>query len=86
MKADHQKISNLMKTVRGQIDGILRMIEDDRYCMDVAHQIMAAEAILRKANKEVLKAHMESCVKEAMENGDTKKIDELAQLIDRALP
>ena len=86
MKADHQKISNLMKTVRGQIDGILRMIEDDRYCMDVAHQIMAAEAILRKANKEVLKAHMESCVKEAIENGDTAKIDELTQLIDRALP
>ena len=48
MKADHQKVANLMKTARGQIDGILRMIEDDRYCMDVAHQIMAAEAILRR--------------------------------------
>ena len=86
MKADHQKVANLMKTARGQIDGILRMIEDDRYCMDGAHQIMAAEAILRKANKEVLKAHMESCVKEAVENGDTSKIDELTALIDRSLP
>ena len=84
MKADHQKVANLMKTARGQIDGILRMIEEDRYCMDIAHQIMAAEAILRKAGREVLKAHMESCVREAVENGDVSKIDELTELIERA--
>ena len=85
MKADHQKITNLMKTARGQLDGILRMIDEDRYCMDVAHQILAVEALLHKAYKEVLTSQMESCVKEAVESGDPSKIDELADLIQRSL-
>lgn len=84
MKADKQKVTRLLKTARGQLDGILRMIEDDRYCMDISNQIMACSAVLRKANKEVLSAHMKSCVSEALnsENSD-EKIDELISLIDK---
>ena len=85
MKADHQKVANLVKTARGQLDGVLRMIDEDRYCMDVAQQLLAVDALLKKAYKEVLKGHMESGVKEAVEEGDSKKIEELTDLLGRAM-
>jgi len=40
MRADKEKVSRLLKTARGQLDGILKMVEDDRYCMDISQQIM----------------------------------------------
>ena len=46
MMADKDRVTKLLKTARGQIDGILKMVEDDRYCMDISHQLMAAEAML----------------------------------------
>lgn len=84
MRADKETVTRLLKTARGQLDGILKMIEDDRYCMDISNQVMATEAILRKANKEILKAHMKGCVRAAIDNGDgEQKIDELVELIDK---
>ena len=56
MKADHTQVTRLLKTARGQIDGILKMIEEDRYCMDVSHQLKATQSILKKANRMVLKS------------------------------
>ena len=70
MKADHQQVARLLKTARGQIDGILKMVEEDRYCLDVSSQIMAAQSILKKANRMVLRAHMDCCVREAAASGD----------------
>ena len=84
MQADKDKVSRLLKTARGQIDGILRMIEEDRYCLDISNQIMAAESILGRANKEVLRAHMEGCVRDAFNNGtENEKIDEIIELLDK---
>ena len=84
MKADHAQITRLLKTARGQIDGILKMVEEDRYCLEVSSQIMAAQSILKKANREVLKAHMNSCVREAVDSGDREeKLAELALLLDK---
>ena len=84
MKADHAQITRLLKTARGQIDGILKMVEEDRYCLEVSSQIMAAQSILKKANRLVLKAHMNSCVREAVDSGDPEeKLAELAVLLDK---
>lgn len=84
MKADRVKVTRLLKTARGQIDGILNMLEDDRYCIDISNQIMATEAILRKVNREVLHGHIESCVREAIETGNvTEKLDEISGIIDK---
>ncbi len=87
MKADKQKIERLLKTARGQIDGVLKMIDEDQYCIDIANQILAAEAVLKKANREVLKAHLEGCVTEVLENGDeqarAKKVDEFVTVIEK---
>ncbi len=87
MKADREPIERLIKTARGQLDGILRMIEEDRYCVDISNQLMATQAILRKANKEIIAAHMNCCVRSAFACGcaeeQEKKIDEIMNILDK---
>lgn len=86
MKADKKSVENLLKTARGQIDGILKMIEDDRYCIDISQQIMATEAILNKANKEILSAHLKNCVQKADSSEDiNKKMDEIISVMGKIL-
>ncbi len=77
---------NKLKTARGQIDGIIKMIEDDRYCVDVSTQILSAIGLLKKANIDVLNAHIRSCVTTAILEGEDQgqeKIDEVINIIDR---
>jgi DNA-binding FrmR family transcriptional regulator len=84
VKADHTQVTRLLKTARGQIDGILKMVEEDRYCLEVSSQIMAAQSILKKANRMVLKSHMDCCVREAVASGaPDEKLEELAALLDK---
>jgi DNA-binding FrmR family transcriptional regulator len=84
MKADKEKVSRLLRTARGQIDGILNMIEEDRYCIDISNQIIATEAILHKVNREVLHGHIDMCLKEAIESGKTEeKLQEIRSIIDK---
>ena len=84
MQADHKKIERLLKTARGQIDGILRMVEEDRYCMDISAQVTATDAILRKVNNEIIRAHMKGCVESAiLEGAGDEKIDELMNVVDK---
>lgn len=84
MKADKKQVTRLLKTAKGQIEGILKMVEDDRYCIDISNQILAAESILKKVNKEIISAHMQNCVKESFESGNPKeKIDEIITIINK---
>lgn len=86
MQADKDKINRLLKTARGQLDGILKMVEEDRYCMDISNQLMSTESILKKANREIMKAHMKGCVKEAFENGnEDAKIEEILAQLDKLM-
>ncbi|HCJ95001.1 MAG TPA: transcriptional regulator [Sphaerochaeta sp.] len=85
MKADHKQVTQALKTARGQLDGILRMVEEDRYCVDISNQLLATEALLKKTNKIVLQAHLQSCVKESFETGTDveQKISEILKLLDK---
>ena len=47
MRADRAQVERLLKTARGQIDGVLKMVDENRYCMDIANQLLACEAVLR---------------------------------------
>ena len=86
MKADKAKIEKLLKTARGQLDGILRMLDQDRYCIYVSNQIMATQAILTKVNREILIAHMNSCImNETDESNRTERIDELTHVLEKLL-
>lgn len=78
MMADQKTILRLLKTARGQMDGIMKMVEENRYCIDISQQLMATEAILNRANKEILAAHLKHCVQEAATPEErSQKIDEL---------
>lgn len=84
MKANKESVLRLIKTARGQLDGIERMIADDRYCVDISTQLLSTQAILNKANREILKGHVEHCVKEAILTSDVDvKLNEILMLMDK---
>lgn len=70
MNCERKQAIKYLKTVRGQVDGILKMIEDDRYCIDISNQISASTALLKKANVEILQGHLNSCLIKAIENNE----------------
>lgn len=71
-----------LKKIEGQIRGISKMVKEEKYCIDIIHQISAAEKALDKVAKIVLKRHIESCVKDAIEKGDPNaKVDELIKTV-----
>lgn len=84
MKADHNKVKHQIAIVKGQLDGILAMIDRDEYCIDVSNQILAAISGLKKANNEVITAHLESCVRNAKDQDDLdQKMAEVSQILKR---
>lgn len=84
MKADSEKIMRLLKTARGQLDGIIKMVEEDRYCIDISNQILATSSILKKVNKDIIHAHMTNCVINAFGNNDAEeKLEEIIKIIDK---
>lgn len=86
MMADRVKVLRLMKTARGQMDGILKMIEEDRYCIDISTQIMATEAMLNRINREILTAHLKHCVNTAETQAEREeKVDELVDMLGKIL-
>ncbi len=86
MMADQKTVLRLLKTARGQLDGIMKMVEEDRYCIDISHQVMATEAFLNRVNKEILAAHLKHCVNEAQTpKARDEKIDELVATLGRIM-
>jgi DNA-binding FrmR family transcriptional regulator len=83
VRADHTKVKRLLNTAKGQIEGIVAMIDADRYCVDVSTQILAAVAVLKKANMTVLRAHLDGCVAEALTPDAQTKITEIVDLMEK---
>jgi DNA-binding FrmR family transcriptional regulator len=83
---DSRKALELLATARGQIDGIVRMVEEDRYCIDVSKQVLAVIGLLKKANIVVLKQHMNTCVADAMKSHNASaKIEEITLMLEKYL-
>lgn len=83
---NHAKIKQLLKTSRGQIEGILKMYEDDRYCVDISKQILSVIAMLQNANALILNDHINTCVTEAiLEQKGKEKIDEITDILVKYL-
>ena len=76
------------RKIEGQVRGLARMVEEDRYCIDVITQISAVRAALRRVEEEVLRDHVGHCVEHAIASGDKadqrRKIAELMEVISRA--
>lgn len=80
-------ILNRLKRIEGQVRGVAQMVDDDRYCIDILHQVQAVKAALAKAESEILKDHAACCVAEALASGDAAeqraKFNELIDLFDK---
>jgi DNA-binding FrmR family transcriptional regulator len=87
MTKDKTSILNRLNRIEGQVRGIRQMVSDDRYCIDILHQLQAVKAALAKAESEILKDHAACCVAEAIASGDAAeqraKFNELIDLLDR---
>lgn len=82
--SDKKQVLNLLKTSRGQIEGVIKMVEDDRYCIDLSKQILAVQALLKKTNLKIIDQHIKHCVKEAFYEGHgDEKVDEIIQILDK---
>ena len=77
-----------LNRVEGQVRGLAKMVEDDRYCIDVVTQVQAVIAALKKVESEILKDHISHCVEHAIKSGDKKaqreKVQELVDTLSRA--
>jgi DNA-binding FrmR family transcriptional regulator len=71
---------NRLKTVRGHLDGIIRMVEDDAYCVDLMKQVSAVQSSLEKVNRLILRNHLETCFSEAVDEGRGREA--IAELMD----
>ncbi len=85
MVKDNKSIRKYLNIAKGQMEGINKMIDEDRYCMDVSDQIMATIAILKKANNLILKNHIDNCVKNAIKSGDEDKLDEVIKALEKQI-
>ena len=85
MVKDQEKITKYLTIAKGQLDGIIKMIEEDRYCLDVSDQLMATRALLKKANNIILKNHIDHCVKNAIKNGDDSKVEEIIKTLEKQI-
>ncbi|MFQ5554094.1 MAG: metal-sensitive transcriptional regulator [Acidimicrobiia bacterium] len=83
MKQEHKKAAlNRLKTVRGHLDGVIGMVDDERYCPDVMKQVSALQGSLEKVNRVLLQNHVETCVLDAVEEGRSGQIvDELMETL-----
>ena len=78
-----KKLTNRLNRMIGQLGGIKKMIEEDRYCGDILMQVAAVESALQALGYVMLQDHMETCVVEEIQNGNTAIIDEAIELVKK---
>ena len=58
MRADSKTVLRQLKTARGQLEGIIKMVEENRYCIDISNQVLATRALLERTNRIILEGHI----------------------------
>ena len=72
--------------LKGQTDAVIKMLEEERYCMDISNQLLAVQSLVKKANMLVLEQHLAHCVKEACEaNAADEKMREIMMIIEKVM-
>ena len=85
MNNNHDQAKKYLTIAKGQLEGIIRMLDEKRYCMDISDQLMATRALLKKANNLIIKNHIDNCVRTAIENGDNSKVDEVIKALEKQI-
>lgn len=84
MKAAHKQIKSRLNIVKGQLEGISKMIDEDAYCIDISNQILAVISALKKIDNIVIANHIRCCVMDAKGKEDEEeKMKELEKTLDR---
>jgi CsoR family transcriptional regulator, copper-sensing transcriptional repressor len=88
MQADvKESCTARLRRIEGQVRGLVRMVEEDRYCVDVITQVQAVRAALKRVEEEVLRDHVAHCVEHAIQSGDSreqrKKVAELMDVLGK---
>jgi DNA-binding FrmR family transcriptional regulator len=87
-RANKDRLLNRLSRIEGQVRGVARMVEEDRYCIDVLTQIQAVRAALSRVETEMLKDHLGHCIEAAITGGDPadqrRKAGELIELLERS--
>lgn len=82
---EYKKLIHRLNRVEGQIRGVKKMVEEERYCVDILTQVSAIQAALNAFNKELLSSHIQTCVVEEIRNGDSEVVDELCAAIQKLM-
>jgi CsoR family transcriptional regulator, copper-sensing transcriptional repressor len=78
-----EQVANRLRRIEGQVGGIARMIEEDRYCMDILNQTAAVVSALRKVESIVMENHLNTCVADAMRSNDPdQQREKTAEVMD----
>ena len=89
MRADSKTVLRQLKTAKGQLEGIIKMVEENRYCVDISNQVLATRALLERTNRIILEGHREGCILDAAATGSEEerkeKIFELSNMIKKMM-
>ncbi len=81
---DKKALLNRLSRIEGQVRGIKKMIEEDKYCIDILTQITATRGALKNAGLKVLNRHIQGCVSDAIEKGESEEVvPELIDIVNR---
>ena len=87
--ADRDDIASRLSRIEGQIQGLKRMVEEDRYCGDILDQIHSVQQALKSVGRAITRNHLETCVTEAIRSGDEsaaqESYDEIMGLLEKEL-
>lgn len=84
-KEEHKDLINRLSRIEGQIRGIKKMIDEDRYCIDIITQVAAVNAALNSFNKLLLSEHIRTCVVNDIKDGETEKLEELVSTLQKLM-
>ena len=80
---DKKKLTSRLNRITGQLNGVKKMVDEDKYCGDILIQLAAADKAIRSLASVILENHMHSCLVDGIKNGDTAMIDEIVELFKR---
>lgn len=82
---DYQDLIKRLNRIEGQVRGVKKMLEEDRYCVDILTQVSAITCGLNAFNKKLLANHIKSCVVQDIRNGDDSVVDELCETLQKLM-
>jgi DNA-binding FrmR family transcriptional regulator len=84
MQQVKSKILHRLKISKGHLNKVISMIDNDEYCIDIVHQLLAVQSSLKKIDSIILENHLKTCVLESIKKGESKKvIDEVMKVIEK---